>query len=72
LRYLAFLSTELLLFIVLLLALALPFIPYYAVLEPLRHSATELAVRLLFWFTATLVVVAAIRRTLQIRNDRNA
>jgi hypothetical protein len=72
LRYLAFLSTELLLFIVLLLALALPFIPYYAVLEPLRHSATELAVRLLFWFIATLVVLAAIRRTLQIRNGRNA
>jgi len=71
-RFLAFLSTELLLFLVLLLALALPFIPYYAVLESPRQSTTELVVRLAFWLSATSIVVLAIRRTRQIRNDRNA
>jgi hypothetical protein len=71
-RYLAFLSTELLLFIVPLLALALPFIPYYYAFEPPRQSAPEFVVRLVFWFTAALIVVAAARRTRQIRNDRIA
>ena len=70
-RYLAFLSIELLLFIVLLLALALPFIPYYAVLEPFSQSTTELVVRIIFWLTAALIGVLAIRRALQIRNGRN-
>ena len=70
-RYLAFLSIELFLFIVLLLALALPFIPYYGVLEPPRQSVPELVVRAVFWLLAASVVFLAIRRRHQFRNDRN-
>ena len=70
LRYLAFLSTELLLFIVLLLALSLPFIPHYSVLEPPRQSSVELFAQLLFWSCTVLVILLAIRRRYQIRKDR--
>jgi hypothetical protein len=72
LRYLAFLSSELLLFIVLLLALALPFVPYYIANPPPRQSATELVVRLVFWSSTALIVLVAFRRIYQFRNARNA
>ena len=71
-RYLAFLSVEIVLFIVLLLALELPFIPHYIANPPHRQTGLELIVRLIFWFSTVLVILLAIRRTHQTRNDRHA
>lgn len=72
LRYLAFISCELLLFFVLGLFLALPFIPYYAVLEPFRQSATEYFVQIAFWAFVAGIVLAGLRRARQIRKIRDA
>ena len=72
LRYLAFLSAELLLFIVLLFALALPFFPYYVANPSPQQSAIELIFRLIFWFSTALIGLVAIRRTCQFLNGRNA
>lgn len=61
-RYVAFLSAEIALFIVLLLALAFPFLPYVAAIEPPRQHTAELVVRVFFWLSATCVVLGVVRR----------
>lgn len=72
LRYLAFLSCEFLLFGVLALALAMPFIPLYRVIEA-GHEASpvELTVRVIFWLLAALVILLVVRRGVQARRLRN-
>lgn len=71
-RYLAFLAVELLLFLMLLLALVLPFLPYYAVLEPVRQNSIEFAVQILAWLMAASILVLAIRRISKLRKGRHA
>ena len=68
LRYLAFLSCELMLFLILKTALTLPFISFYEVDEPPPYSATESVVRLFFWSAFLAIVFAAFRRAHQFRN----
>lgn len=69
-RYLVFLSAELLLCFMLLVALMTPFIPYYAVMAPPGCDAGELCTQLLTLALAGLVVMGAIFRAMQIRKDR--
>jgi hypothetical protein len=70
LRFLAFLSSELLLFLVFLFALFIPFVPYYGVLEPFRQSTIELWVRIIFWCSLAATVALFLFRIIQVRNDR--
>ncbi len=72
LRYLAFLSCEFLLFGVLVLALAMPFIPLYRVIE-VDHQANpvEITVRVIFWLIAASVVLLVVRRSLEACRLRN-
>ena len=72
LRYLAFLSCELLLFLVWVFAFASPFIPHYSVMDMEPPDATETVVRLIFWIGLVVVILAACRRAHQIRCERNS
>ncbi len=62
LRFAAFLATEAFILLLFVFAIALPFIPYYGVMEDSRESTSEFTVRLAFWGAVCLVVVAAIVR----------
>lgn len=70
LRFLAFFSCEFLLFLVLIFAILMPFIPYYGLLQNFEESATELAVRLMFWGGLIGVLILGVGRLLQIRRAK--
>ena len=67
LRYLAFLSCELILFLVLKTDLTLPFISRYLIDEPPPNSTAEIVVRLVFWSAVLAIIFAAIYRSRQLR-----
>lgn len=60
LRFTTFLTVETFVFLLFLFAIALPFIPYYAVLEPDHESAIEFACRLTFWGVVCLLAASVI------------
>ena len=71
-RYLGFLSCEILLFGVLLLGLAMPFIPHYSISAMQRENATETGVRLIFWIAVVVFTSGGFYRAHQIREHRKA
>ena len=72
LRFAAFASFEILLSLILLLFLVLPFVPYYAILEPRTNTLLETLVIVGFWIFVSVVVLYAVRNWQSIRSETQA
>lgn len=71
LRFLAFISCEVLLVLMWLLFLFPPFVTYYGVLQSNEQSIPGLVARLLFWLVVLTILIFGLCRTHQIRRNQD-